>query len=487
MNISKEVGTKLWFFHNEIMDFIYKPDDGTIARKLTSDHPELADDYIKHLADKAAFIKRVKQLTGIDPEKFIDVHIKIIPRLTFDVTDCVINAMDAKEKTFFIYIFAENIDKKVANEVADDFNNIDMNSKIFIVPRKKLIGLTDDLDLFLNDYVSYLSKKTTNDNVLKVNPSKLTFVLGAGCSTDANIGNWKQLNDALSFELLSCEDNYGLTNYGSKDVNESVLKVLLQNFDKNSLIDIAIRKKKDIDDKTLDYFQYVHDILYMNYDESKLDYRTDILTAISSCIKRIKMKKIITYNFDSTLEKNINESYHSSSEEVRNAQSSVKYDKTNVKIFHVHGYLPYDYDGTTKVSNFILSDIDFYDNALKIDGNVNSIQKDLMNTNDVIFIGCSFNDSNLKQILLSLDENRTNKIYAVIKTPSFDDLINLKKKKEAVIAILKYKLLVNHYFNYYGVKTIWVKDFNNIPTLLNHIKKSKADIEINVDNITDNK
>ena len=486
MNVNKEAGTKLGYFYKEIMDYFYRPDDGTIANKIAKKHPELDFDCVRTTANKGVFLRRIKDLTGINPEDFINSKIEIEPRLVFDVADCIINAMDKKDKTIIIYLFCENVDEKVALEAASEFNNIGFNAKIYHIFRNKLFGLTTQLDLFLNDYVSYLSLVSKLNNVLTINPSKLSFFLGAGCSVDANIGEWQQLNDALSFELLSSEDNYGLTNYGSKEVNESVVEALSRNFDRNSLVDIAVRKKKKEVSKTLDYFKYVHDILYMNYDETKFDYKTNVLESISNCIKRIKMKKIVTYNFDSTLEKNLNDNYRACNDEVKNSKSCIMSDDVNIEIFHVHGYLPYDYDGVTIAGNFILSDIDFYLNSKDSNGVPNLIQTNILNSNDVIFIGCSFNDSNIKQILLSLDENRNNRIYAIMKIPSFKELIIGQRKKEIEISSLKYKTLLNNYLNYYGVKIIWVNDFKEIPAILDQIKESDDDIEIDVDSICKN-
>lgn len=198
------------------------------------------------------------------------------------------------------------------------------------------------------------------------------------------------------------------------------------------------------------------------------------------------MKKIITYNFDSTLEKNINSDYRSNANEVKSSESIVSYGKGEVEIFHVHGYLPYDYDGITHVSDFILSDTDYYLNSSNDGGLPNSIQIDCFKDYDVIFIGCSFNDSNIKQILLSLEKNRKNRIYAIIKVPSFEELSKACKKKEVNISVLKYKMLLNNYLDYYGVKIIWIKDFDEIPTILDNINKSDTDIEINVDKLTEN-
>lgn len=487
VKISKEHSRKLSFFCKEVLEYLHEPDDGTIANRLLKQHPELNDDYLKELANKGKYIKRLSELINIKPEEFVETAVNIQPRLNFDVSDFVTNALNASErndKVINIFLFCENINEKEALETLNEFNKIGFNSKTVIVFRSQLLGLSDGLDLFLNDYVSYSARINKSENVLCINPSKLVFALGAGCSVDANIGNWEQLSNALSFELLTSDDNYGLTNYGSKEVNENVLKALSHNFDKNSLIDIAVRKKKETEDKTSTYFNYVHDILYMNYNESNFDYKTKTLVAISSCIKRIKMKKIITYNFDSTLEKNVNYGYHSNPNEIKSSKTCLLYDNGEVEVFHVHGYIPYDYDGSTIASDFILSDTDYYLNSFKSNGLTNSIQNSLYSENDVIFIGCSFNDSNIKQVLLSLDKKRKNRIYAIMKIPSFSELSKERKNKELAVSALKYKVLINNYLGYFGVKVIWIKEFDEIPNIIDAIDSSESDIKINVDDLT---
>ena len=84
--------------------------------------------------------------------------------------------------------------------------------------------------------------------------------------------------------------------------------------------------------------------------------------------------------------------------------TAVNYESGEVHIFHVHGYIPYDYDKTTIVSDFILSDTDYFLNSFKSEGQPNAIQNELFSENDIIFVGCSFNDSNIKQFLSSLDK-----------------------------------------------------------------------------------
>ena len=129
----------------------------------------------------------------------------------------------------------------------------------------------------------------------------------------------------------------------------------------------------------------------------------------------------------------------------------------------------HEHDGVTNVNNFILSDKDFLKN---IDSNdfCNSVQKRIYNEKDVVFIGCSFNDINLRSILQNLSVERTNKLYAIVKTPNFDMLS--EKIKEKKVAIAKYKMIVEQYYNEINVIPIWINDFNEIGEVISSIDKS---------------
>ena len=68
-----------------------------------------------------------------------------------------------------------------------------------------------------------------------------------------------------------------------------------------------------------------------------------------------------------------------------------------------------------------------------------------------------------------------------MKVPTFSELVNAHKQKELEVSIIKYKMLLNNYLGYYGVKPIWINDFKDISTIIDSIDYSENDIEINVD------
>ena len=151
--------------------------------------------------------------------------------------------------------------------------------------------------------------------------------------------------------------------------------------------------------------------------------------------------------------------YKSNPNEVNNSTTAYK----NTKIYHVHGYIPYDYDGKTEVKNFVFTDSEYYENAFDKGNFTNSTQELIFDNYDVIFVGVSFTDSNLKQILrerLKKTGPHTN-LYAFYKLPTFE-----AKGREKRLIEAKYKILQQSYFDTLGVKIIWVNDFDEIPKLL---------------------
>ena len=134
-------------------------------------------------------------------------------------------------------------------------------------------------------------------------------------------------------------------------------------------------------------------------------------------------------------------------------------------IYHVHGYIPFDYDGKTDVANFIFTDKEYYDNMSNPNTFSNVIQSQILQSKNVIFVGVSFTDSNMKEILRKrVSQGYTNTIFAFLKLPKFEfEGTNMKLMEN------KYKLIQECYFNSLGVKILWVNEFDQIPTKIDLI------------------
>lgn len=317
---------------------------------------------------------------------------------------------------------------------------------------------------FKNNFTQYLENSVDNNNNLSVeNSDDFVLALGAGVSIPSNISNWNTLCAALGYELFYSNLESDLPKYTRNILAQEVSNFIFSEFDRDSALDTLVEFfLKETHDDELEYYNTLYEILYAEYDVNS-DYKTQLMTAICSFINRHKVEKLVTYNFDSVLEQALANNYKS--KEIEITSSMVKIE--NLEIYHVHGYIPYDYDGKTKISNLILTDTDFY-NVAKKDGKsfTNIIQRDIFSTRNVFFIGCSFVDPNLKDVLKWRKRKNEfdNRLIALFKRPDFK-LPNKTRK----IAIGKYCALKENYFRQIGVEIKWFDNFNDLPQIINSI------------------
>ena len=93
-------------------------------------------------------------------------------------------------------------------------------------------------------------------------------------------------------------------------------------------------------------------------------------------------------------------------------------------------------------------------------------QKNLFSKYNTIFVGVSFTDGNLKEILRKriISGENVPQLYAFYKLPNFE-----KKGREQKIIETKYRILQQSYFDTLGIKIIWVKDYEEIPNKIDLI------------------
>ena len=308
-----------------------------------------------------------------------------------------------------------------------------------------------DDNIIIEDYYPLL-KQTSND---------LSFAIGAGCSKASHISDWNTLSEALGYELLYDIIDTKESKYRNKVIAEKLNDSIFSCFDKNSALDAIHNSYVQLPATgQRNYWKTIKNVLYMNYD-SPNDAKQPLVDAIVDCIKRKNIDTIINYNFDSVLEQNIDPRYKSDSKEVQSSITQL----IGCEICHVHGYIPYDYNGKVDVSNFVFTDKDYYENMSNPNNFCNKRQTTILQNKNVIFVGVSFTDSNMKEILRKrVERGYKNVVFAFFKLPSFDvDGINSK------LIINKYKLIQNCYFDSLGVKILWVDNFDEIPKQINQI------------------
>ena len=349
-----------------------------------------------------------------------------------------------------VFIVYQKVNKEKLNLTYDD-------QRIKIID-KSLLQNIYQFDKLYKDFEQFIletDEEDKNFNELKNGyKSNLSFALGAGCSLDANISNWETLSKALGYELLYNIMDKEEAAYFNMMITNKMTDSIFSSFDKTSALD-AIEILYETKATKFDYYKSLQKILYMSYN-SPSDANTTLMNSICKCIKRNKISEVLTYNFDSVLEQALDNMYSSNKKEVETSITNIN----NLEIYHVHGYIPYDYKSKTNVKNFVFTDKDYYENAIDQNNFTNITQKDLFNKYQVIFVGVSFTDGNLKEILRKRIINGENitQLYAFYKLPDFD-----KKGREKKIIETKYKILQQSYFDTLGIKIIWVRDYKEIP------------------------
>lgn len=359
------------------------------------------------------------------------------------------------EKHFDAIVFilavskSESVEAKLKSE----------KSKIYFIFKEDLIK-NDEINKILNNFDEYIMSDknivlSDNFTLLEKIKSDLAFAIGAGCSKNSNISDWKTLCEALGYELLYSIMDKKESVYKNKIISEELNNNIFSCFDKNSALDAIYNSfiKSPLMGKR-DYWLSIKKVLYMNYDSPK-DAKQPLVDAIVSCIKRRNIEDIINYNFDSVIEQNFNSKYKSNNKEIEQSFTNI----SGCKIYHVHGYIPYDYDGKTDVNNFIFTDKEYYENMMDVNSFSNVTQNKILYNKNVIFVGVSFTDSNMKEILRKrLSRGCSNSIFAFFKLPKFNfEGVNNKLMEN------KYKLIQESYFDSLGVKVLWVHDFGEIP------------------------
>lgn len=332
-----------------------------------------------------------------------------------------------------------------------DAEQLKRNKTINAILKKFDEYIVSDDNILIEDNYSLLYSIKNN----------LAFAIGAGCSRDSHISDWKTLSKALGYELLYTIVNTKESNYKNKLITDALTDSLFERFDNSSALDAIYNSyKSSTPFDRCDYWLSIKNVLYMSYD-SPHDAKKPLMNAIASCINRRNVETVINYNFDSVLEQNMKENYKSNEEEVLNSKTVIN----GCIVNHVHGYIPYDYNGKTIVSNFIFTDKEYYDNMMNPTSFTNTTQKEILQRKNVIFVGVSFTDSNMKEILRErVSVGYSNNIFAFLKLPDFRFEGTNNKLIEN-----KYKLVYERYFDSLGVKVLWVHSFEEIPEKIEKI------------------
>lgn len=263
-------------------------------------------------------------------------------------------------------------------------------------------------EVFIRDYV----KEILHGNA--------AVFAGAGLSRSSGFVNWKELLQPLAKDIgLNIEDEYDLTkvaqyiqndNGNRHDINNSILNA----FGKGAELNESVR----------------------------------ILT-------RLPIKTYWTTNYDHLLEEGLKEAHRNPDVKSESKQLPIPKKGADAIVYKMHGDVDHPADAVLTKDDYVKYDKThpFFRNFL---------QGDLI-SKSFLFVGFSFEDPNLNfildQIRLLMDENMHNHYCFVKKTN--EEEVQDKKTLET---------LREGYLKKYGIQTVFVDDYKEIPDILKEVE-----------------
>lgn len=310
----------------------------------------------------------------------------------------------------------------------------------------------------------------------------LVLVLGAGVSMGYGLPSWDDLLQKLIATTIEKE----------QDTSNVLAKLFNSIFAPDPLV--AGRYLQEFyHGQGSSFEEAVRNVLYATCDYSRPSKLMDEI--VNFCVaagKSPNLNSIITYNFDDILEHKLDEvgieipylPIHGVGMNPRNGE---------LPIYHVHGYLPIS--GEISGHNQITFGENIYHeqyNDIYSWNNITQINK--FRDNTCIFIGSSLTDPNIRRLLdtarlqkgeskdyhytfkKKYSEERTKKqLIALLNANEGleDEKSNMGMNLEEIVRLLN-KIIERFEENdsaSFGVKTIWIKDFSEIPKILSDIRK----------------
>jgi len=333
------------------------------------------------------------------------------------------------------------------------------------------------------------SKSTTHDNIEELrtafNNEELTLMLGAGVSVPYKVPSWDTLLQQLLLNTINKDKNVSL----------ALSKLFTKLFNPNSLIAGRYLQKyyTDSSKNELAFEEEVRKLLYANIDkkiQSEL-----VKEIINFCVapgKSPNIDSIITYNYDDLIE-----------DSLEKLKIDVGYksiygigmnpDNGQIPIYHVHGFLPRK-GKLNRENKITLGENVYHEQYSDVYSWNNLVQLNKFRETTCIFIGISLTDPNMRRLLdiARLHHGSKEKYHYLIKKrynlntlkdtlekilETNPDLRNDKVKANLKIgetAELLKEIIESFEENdvdSFGVKTIWIDDFDEIPDILKKIRK----------------
>lgn len=334
--------------------------------------------------------------------------------------------------------------------------------------------LPDSKSLSRQEIVRKLSKS--------LEEKRLVFVLGAGVSMGFGLPNWDTLLQKLMITTIEKEQNVS-----------TVLSKLFTNIFAPSPLIAGRYLQKYYDDKKLSFEEAVRKVLYEELDITKQSPLMDEI--VNFCVapgNTPSLDSIITYNFDDILEQRL------SSVGVAVPYKSIfgigMKPSKHLQIYHVHGFLPHK-GKLSELNQVTFGESIYHKQYSDIYSWNNIVQINKFRDFNCLFIGSSLTDPNTRRLLdiAKRQKGDTEEYHYVFKLKHQESAVKkrlqdiLERSKsilnEKVLAELNFddtvKFLIDIIERFeesdtasFGVKTIWINDWSEIPEIMKEVRLS---------------
>lgn len=322
--------------------------------------------------------------------------------------------------------------------------------------------------------------------------NNLVLVLGAGVSVEYGLPDWNVLLQKLLLTAFENETNE------TKEKSLVLAKLFTKAFQLSPLI--AARFLNNYYSNTSESVEFENAVRKVLYENIKSDTDSELVKEIIQlCVapgKSPNLNSIITYNYDDIIEKSLaGLNIEVPFKPIYCVGLNSNYNE--LPIYHVHGFMPRNGE-LNKNNKITLSENNYHQQYNDIYSWSNIVQINKFRDCTCLFIGISFTDPNIRRLLdiANIQKGNTNKYHYLIKRRySKCDIENfikivLEQNKDILNEKINLNMELSQVVGYlidmmekfeeddalsFGVQTIWIKEFNEIPHILKQIRKMDAE------------
>jgi hypothetical protein len=311
---------------------------------------------------------------------------------------------------------------------------------------------------------------------------KLVFVIGAGLSISFGLPSWNTLLQKLMVTTIENEQS----------ASNALSKLFTEIFAPSPLI-AGRYLQKFYETNHHSFEEAVRNVLYAEFDINKAsELMNEIIKFCVAAGKSPNLDSVITYNFDDIIEQHL-ESLSSIEIPYKSIFGvGMNPEPGELPIYHVHGFLPKS--GKLNDDNQITFGENIYHKQYSdIYSWNNIVQINKFRDFNCLFIGTSLTDPNIRRLLdiAKLQKGKSKEFHFIFKKKYKEEEVSrgLERLLEQNKILLDEKTKANLNFeetvkfliktiesfeendsSSFGVKTIWVDDYSDIPEILKEVR-----------------